>query len=354
MTGEGDPAARQVIVNELLASAQHAILTAKTKDEIEITFSQFYDENTVLEARNLLSELTLLGRRTARKPDKLKEVAQIIDCLQKVDWQGTNINFAAVDLRKVCHVASGIGDEMLFRSEINELRNKFENLTKQVEAIKTLSDTVRVVGEEIKAFRATPPPPPPPTLYSKVAAGYQKNRRPQQQVRRPVTPPISQQKAIERERQQQLSTEDETERPSNLDDGFKLVFHRKKKPVSVRGTVTSSKIRSAPKQRVGLLFATRFDPETDASEVEEYVRETELIGYKLCKVEPWNTNHNSYKSFKMVFELQDKPLSQFFKDMEKAEIWPEDVMVRRFNMSPYNMKSTNSSGNGNNKNSQLS
>lgn len=321
MTQEQKPEYK-IFVNELLISAQHAMETGKTTDDILIAFSKFYSDENVLDARKLLATLEVIGKTTGRKIDKSKEILNIIKCLRDVDWLGKNINFAAVDMRRVCYVAAAIGDEIQFRAEIQELKTKFEDLTSALGEVKNLSKTVTSTTNEVMTSlqnfqQATP------TTYSSVV---RENQEPQHDLagaplRRAVSPPISQKMAMKRH-QQQLAEPDE---------GFKTVTYKKKRPKFTMGT-RHSDIKAVPKPRIGILFATRCQADVTTIDLEKQIKETTGFSYDLVKVEEWNAKHSSYKSFKLFFELKDHALSKFFKDMEDPSLWPENVWIRPFRM----------------------
>ncbi len=338
--GEGDDdnfedaVEKKITVNELLASAQHAIITGKTKIEIEVTFSKFYSEATINKARGALVNLALLPPKITRKTDKTKELSQIIDCLQKTDWQGANVNFAAIDLGQICSVSSGIGDEMQFRMEIRELRNKFETLANEVGQLNKLTDVDTTAAENIKnAGRGCPEQV---NLFSAVVAG--KNTRIPSQ-RRLVSPPLTQQVAL-RNYQSDLPTpspEDEVNditKNFRTDDDFITVKRKKRtKPKIVQGKAPSNLIKTVPKARVGMLFATRFAPETKTDDIMKMVEQNDSNTHTLLKVEELPAKHNSYKSFKLCFDLQNLPLSQFLRSMEDPNKWAEGVFIRPFRIT---------------------
>lgn len=66
------------------------------------------------------------------------------------------------------------------------------------------------------------------------------------------------------------------------------------------------------------------------------VEQNESNNHELLKVEELPTKHDSYKSFKLCFDLQDLPLSQFLREMEDPSKWAEGVFIRPFRMSRQN------------------
>ncbi len=333
MGNEDEEAAveQKIIVNELLASAKHAIITAKTKTEIELAFSKFYGEAAIIEAKKVLVNLALVPPKITRKVDKAKEIGQIIDCLQQTDWKGINTNFAAVDLERICKVSSGIGDEMQFRMEIIELRNKFETLTSEVEKINKLTDVVTKASENIQ--NANSIKHNGGLFYSSVVSRNVRKAPDQDLQRRPSSPPLTQKIALQNHNVPVKTPEEEAPHNSTLvNEGFTLVNHKKRKSKIIQGKALSSHVKSVPRSRTGILFATRFDPETTPDDVAKMVEQNNLLTHTLIKAEELTTKHNSYKSFKLVFDLKEMPLSQFLRDIEDPNKWASGLLVRPFRM----------------------
>jgi len=138
-------------VNELLASAQHAILGARTVDEIVAAFFKVYDDAMIQDAQLKLTQLGYLGKRSERRGTAARErdITEIIKCMQKIDWMGKSHKFAAIDLDKVCRVPAGLGDELVLRAEMQDLKLKFQDLTSAFEDVKQLSVKVSKSADEV-------------------------------------------------------------------------------------------------------------------------------------------------------------------------------------------------------------
>lgn len=275
--------------------------------------------------------LSLLAPKITRKLDKQKEIGQMIDCLQQTDWRGINTKFAAVDLEKICKVSSGIGDELQFCMEISELRNKFETLVSDVEGINKLTEVVTRASENIQNRHMMKNNEK--NLYPSVVSRDVRKTQNRGYQRPPSSPPLSQKVALGEHNLLGISLEEEIPHNSTLkNDGFTIVKRKKRKSNITQENAPSNYIKSVPRSRTGILFATRFDPETKPEDVAKMVDQNELINHPLLKAEELTTKHNSYKSFKLDFDLKELPLSQFFPDMEDPKKWAEGLLVRPFKL----------------------
>lgn len=304
----------KIIVNELLASAKDAIISAKTKIEIELALSKFYGETAIIEARTVLVKLALVPAKITRKLDKSQKTGQIIDCLQPNDWKGINTNFAAVDLERVCKVSSGIGDKMQFRMEIAELQNKFETLTTEVEEINKLTEVNTRASENIR--NANNIKNNGGHLYSRVVSRNVRIAPGQGFQRRPFSPLLSQKMGLRRHNLLGNTPEEETPHNSTLiNEGFIEVKRNKRPSKITHGNALSNHVKSVAWSRTGILFATRFDPETKEEDVAKILEQNELINHPLIKAEELTTKDNAYQSFKVIFDLKEQSLSQFLRDL---------------------------------------
>ncbi|CAL8148269.1 unnamed protein product [Orchesella dallaii] len=262
---------RNVIINELLVSLQHAIITCRITDDIVEAFSAFYEDTEIAEARNIV--LTIYEQRsTTRKFDKKKVVAELLDYLRKDDFKGKNIAFAAINIFKICNVHAGIGEEL--RQEIHDLKVKYSSLTNACGELKKFSDGVENIVEEVKLIATSVAKPTIPS-YLNVAKEGNRTRHVTGASRptTPASPPISQKVAMGTYPQfDQNISEKET-------NGFILVERKKRTKSStsgVGGTATSN-VKSVPKPRVGFLFMTRCAPETTIEEISAHVTENSSI-----------------------------------------------------------------------------
>ncbi|CAL8140023.1 unnamed protein product [Orchesella dallaii] len=324
-----DERKKSVIINELIVSLQHAVITCRTSNDIVEAFSNFYEDDEVLEARNVI--LKLNGQRaTSRKADKKKLVAECLDYVRKEDFKGKNLEFGATNVFKICNVHAGIGEDL--RQEIAEVRAKYESLTRAIGELKTLSNGLENVASDLKTFHGTVHSPTKPTKpsYLKIANTGIKMRHISGSSRpvTPVSPPISQKIAMQRD-------------AGNVEDGtdmnqepFTLVKRKKNKSSSrvtgVGGTADSN-VKSVPKPRVGLLFLSRCTPETTCDDIGTHIFRS-VKSFKLLDVETWKTKYNTYSSFKISFNLETEKLSAFLKETVTAELWPAGSLIKPFGL----------------------
>lgn len=325
----------QPIINELLASAIHAIITAKLNPEIVAAFTRFYDGDKINQAKNCLMDLELIPRRSLRQlkdqEAREKSILEIIQSLRKTDWQGNDQQFAAVDLGAICRVPSALGDEIQLRSEVDDLKRKFEDLTAAFEEVKHARLTVERAIETVVSYQnstnehetstqapdsqimhlpnniAAPPPvrSESPILYSQIAA-----------LARHAT------------------SEQQTTTVKQDNDGFTKVtrrrtLHGKAKHNVVVGGLSNSQIKSVAKKRLATVFMTRCSPESDEFHIQQHAIE-HIIHYPLLKVEPLKTKADTYKSFKLIFDLREDSLSNFFRQTLIPTLWPSGALVKPF------------------------
>jgi len=348
---------KTLVVNELLASAQHAILTGKLTDEISETFNYFYNDADVHEARKILYAV-VEKRLTTHKGDdaKKKDIADILSILRNKDQQVKITSFGVLDLSKCCRVFSAIGDEIQLRSEISELRIKFAELSTAFQDIKRMTTAIETMSTEIAspstaasiknmsvAFRSLQSGSNAsntvqikrPTYLSVANEGTRRRHvtgasRP----RTPVSPTISQKVAMQSEQKVEEEIHDFDNPDVNNDDKWQTARRRRPRPRQkiILGNAEDTGIRAADRRpREGLLFLSRVVAGTSAADVENMIK-SKIHDYKLRDVETWNAKHNSYSSFKISFEIGEKSLKAFFNDIITADRWPAGVLIKPFGL----------------------
>ncbi|CAL8136092.1 unnamed protein product [Orchesella dallaii] len=251
-----------VLVNELLCATIHEILEGRTNDEIVPSFMAFYEDDEIQIARQVVYKL--IDKPFAKRANaKEKDLNEIIGYLRLADFHGNDIQFATINLGRVCTVSSGIGDARQLRYE-----------------------TDRKEGRDAGNSRI------------------------------PATPPITQLIAINNEQYERNEN-------SHPDDDFNLVKNRRKpKPKLAVGGSAESNIKAVERTRMGLLFLTRCSPDTTTDMIEQYVKRT-TYNYKLRDVELWNAKYtDSYSSIKTYFELGNEKLSNFLREVVMPDYWP--------------------------------
>lgn len=92
--------------------------------------------------------------------------------MHKIDWMGKTHKFAAIDLDKVCRVPAGLGDELVLRAEMQELKLKFQDLASAFEDVKQLSISVSKSADDvvssIRTVNQQSPPLPNPQTQSRI------------------------------------------------------------------------------------------------------------------------------------------------------------------------------------------
>ncbi|CAL8105662.1 unnamed protein product [Orchesella dallaii] len=314
-----------VLVNELLCATIHAILEGRTNDEILPSFVTFYEDDEIQIARQVVYKL--IDKRFAKRSNaKEKDLNEIIGYLRGADFRGNDIKFAAINLSRVCTVYSGIGDERQLRSEVRELRTKFESLTSDLSTIKQLSSSLeglaadmKVSNEAIKNLKA-------PTYLQAAKQSIRKGRQ-HTEPRRPATPPPSQIIAMN-------NGQYDRKESSDPEGDFMIVRNRRKtlKPKVAVGGAADSNIKAVERARVGILFLTRCTPDTTIDMIEQHIKQTS-INYKLRDVELWNAKYKeSYSSFKLCFELGNEKLSNFLREVILPDYWPAGTLIKPFGL----------------------
>lgn len=310
---------------------QNAILDAKKTPEIITTFENYYDETAIAAAFEVLGL-----KRSARKRDRKIDLDDLLNHLRKEDWKGKNVRFAAVDFKKICQVPSGIGDELNLRYELIELRTKFNDMTAVLEDVKNLGKNVQIINDTFaKALTSTELVAQPKPCNSL------KTRKPRVLIPRPPpTPPPSQIHAMKNNKSdtdQDISNEINIEETVN--DQFTLVTRRKRSSGKIIvGVGNSAGLKSVSKPlriKTGMILVSRCDPETTCDDVTREIEKLQKnTGYKLHGVETWRSRYQTYSSFKVTYELGEKPLQQFLNELlyddNVDQLWPAGVLVKSF------------------------
>lgn len=327
---------KTVIVNELLLSLQHAIITCKLSDDIAEAFSNFYEEAELLEARTIL--LTINEQRsTSRKFDKKKCVIELLEQLRKDDFMSKNVTFAAINLFKICNINAGIGEEL--RYEIKELRGKYTSLTSAIGELRSITTGFDSISTEIKSFNIAQNKVNPKSYLAAAHNGMRRRHvTGESRPPTPASPPLTQKIATARDvdNEDQVSCEDNDRAIDNDKRPYFPAKQRKKRPPMLHktgvGGTAESNVKSILKPRVGILFLTRCTPTTTCDDISSHISE-KVKSYKLLDVERWKAKHESYSSFKLCFNIEQAKLSTFLKDTIKAELWPASSFVKPFGMT---------------------
>ncbi len=137
--------------------------------------------------------------------------------------------------------------------------------------------------------------------------------------------------------EQAITTQNKNDQPDN--DGFTLVTKRKRKSGTVIvGAGSSSDIKSVPKpprSKTGMILISRCDPATTCDDVSREIQKLQTdTTFKLQGVESWKSKFQTYASFKVTYELGEKPLQQFLNELLYNEnvdqLWPAGVLVKSF------------------------
>lgn len=346
------------IVDELICSAQHAIISGKLKDEIVETFANFYESEEIKNARK---HLMLPDKRASRPKDeksnldkKRNSIAEILACLLDKDFKMKDITFLAKDLSRIRFVPFTLRDEVQLRSELSELRNKLDDLANCfTECIKDKLEMISSIGEKVSNFNpssvnvsdkvsnkclAEPRIHPKPT-YLDIA-----NKQSTYERSNSVTGnSLSTTPMIPSQSEQPLKHSDLNGNENPVDKTWTTV-RRKSKSLNknqVVGGAESKRLKIVCKQRGAVLFISRCSPETTIDELKNYITESDF-GYKLNEIEKWNSRRSEYSSFKISFSLDTSDtLSKFLRDTIDASKWPAGMFVKQFNFGKNVSKQNN-------------
>ncbi len=163
-----------LVINELLASAKHAIDTGKLTTDIVPSFVLFYDDNSVKSAHEALASFLIkkdmksvkLSSRSLKvdKDDaKSTDIRNMVEVLRLIDWEDKKVPFVVSDISQICHVYGAIRDEIQMRSEMLRMNQRLSSLEKLLQNMPSLTTRIDTA---ISAMKPTPPPTPtfPPLI----------------------------------------------------------------------------------------------------------------------------------------------------------------------------------------------
>lgn len=319
-----------IIINELLASVQNAIMSGRLQQDIEESMYKCYGDTATIEALKILEDLSIVGRRTNRRKDRKKDITEIYNAARKEDWRNRNLKFAAVDFNNICHIPAGVGDELNLRMEMRDLRNKFDDLIQTWDAVKKMTTTVQEMNEFMKTMKSDRP------SYLNIAKKQEEipvlNQMPKRgaQPRPPTSPPLTQVIALRNAAEQ----DDRTSTPSsqNNDSKWKVIQRKKTKQKVHLGEHRGSNIECIerpPRKRTAIVLVSRFKPGTTKCDIEDHVRQT-VTDYEMEGIEEWKTKYDGYLSFKIAFLIGERKLGESLRDITQVSNWPYQSLVKPF------------------------
>lgn len=312
-----------LIVNELLASATHAIDTGKLTTDIVPSFVLFYDDLEVKSAHEALSshinqcemkvKLSTRSRKSDKDEAKSTDIKNIIDALRLIDWADQKVPFVVSDISRICHVYGALRDEIQMRSEMQRINQRLLSLEKLLQSIPNITSRIDTA---ITAINHTPPTTP----LIPFPLSFQ--GQPRMTYKDKVT--VNTQKAAPQIQRQNESTEDEVPTPPS--PSWRTVAtkrqHRAKKQPVV-GNDDSSGLFSTDVRPLKL-FVTRFHPDTKSEDMTNYLQNSK--GWKVISIDKLKTKYDSYSSWKVVLNKSGLEKSEILK----SESWPKGVLVRPF------------------------
>lgn len=330
MAGDENPAGEptHLIVNELLASAAHALLSGKTPDDIAQTFALFYDENAIRTARDALEKAKFLEppQRSRRKDFsklevKVKELKEIAESLVKYDATAKTFPFVASNFNQICHVDGGLSDSVQMRHEIHKLQTRLFELEKVCGGIFNIHDMVDKLVKTVnvnlnknptyKDAAASNVPQVPlniPIIHSSgnyVAPTIPTNI---------ITPEIT-----------IASTPVENRVPLNVNRvrDWKTVQKKKKRPRLTVGQADSELV-SESQIRPLRIYLSRFKKGTETDQVKQCL--IDELNWNLLHIESLNSKSTAFDSFKVTVNRNGKTISECLK----PNLWPKGVIFRLF------------------------
>ncbi len=334
-----------IIINELLASVQNAIMSGRLQQDIEESLHKCYGDTATAEALKVLEDNNIVGRRTSRRKDRKKDITEIYNAVRKEDWKNRNLKFAAVDFNNICHVPSGLGDELNLRMEIRELRNKFDDLIATWETVKQMTTSVQEMNDFMKKVKTDSDDKPLPPSYLNITKNLKEpslqNAAPKKvnQSRPPSSPPLTQVIALRNATEQSAKTLTPNSQPSFLrsisqqnESQWQLVQRKRPKQKLMLGEHKGSNIQCVERparKRTAIILASRFKPGTTAGDIESHVKST-VLNYELESVEEWKTKYDGYVSFKIAFLIGERKLGESLRDIIQVDKWPYQSLVKSF------------------------
>lgn len=334
-----------VVLSNLLASAVFATSTGRTAEDVSITFSRFYSNVEIQEARD---KLTILGceltRRSNRNDNSHREkhIVDILNALSLLDWKTKKITFAADDISRICHVPTNVDDEIQLRSEMETMKKRFhdleelcknmigemQNLNKKVS--NCTSDFRSTTGEMIQQLQKTAEAPKPLSIPSAtmISEPWQNPERSRQIFKAAKVPPpprnfINTPVSPSDRRLHPLYSDSQSNNVVNTKNDEWETVRPKRKKLMIVGRGQNSSIKAVKPVRITSVFLTRCDSDTLESEVKQYLEDEN--GWD-CTVSKLNTRQNTYASFRVDITFTEMD-PQIFLD---PDCWPPDTYIRKF------------------------
>jgi len=341
--GPGDQGQR--IINELLASACHAITTSKTDEQIATSFALFYDDDSVKEAYDKLKIFYSLPRRCQKKDRveaRIKDVSEIVNALREIDWTAKNVQFLVSDISKICYVHGGLGDEIQMRDELQQVKRRLSAMEEQVSINADMNSKVNQILETVNRLKDAPNT----STYSDVLKNV-KSTPPLDFVRnkRQVEPVIKRPNAFQSmnpfmrdpNESRKATHFQNHSTPTEQWTEVKRKKHVKKK-VHVTGNCdddTGEWMIKSSCTRPLKLFVSRCEEKTTTDELKSFL--TGKHKWNVMNVDKLNTRFGTYSSFKVTLNRKDASISDFLK----PEMWPSGIMVRLFLTKRWGAASSN-------------
>lgn len=318
---------QEIIINELLASAWHAIETGKLVNDIAQTFSNFYDDKDVKSAYEELNAYlalcdpsSTLTRRSASKDKteaRTKDITKIVDVLHEMDWKGKTFPLLVRDISKICHVYGSLRDELQMRGEMQQLSTR-------IFAVETLCKTINDISAKLETVVNAVQSPGNSKSQDYSGAlkhnlsnlNAQKLQKPGRPEKTTTSPPFQLVLANHPVPEKEASPQTP---PS---PSWKVIAPRKRKP-PVLGKDNCDTLRASQVQPVKL-FVSRCHTETTAEALTAHLESK--WSWKVLGVENMNTKFDTYKSFKVILSKEAKEIPEYL-DPDK---WPQNWFVRRF------------------------
>ncbi|CAL8110374.1 unnamed protein product [Orchesella dallaii] len=338
-----DETEQTCIVNELLASASHAILTSNTDDQITASFAVFYDDSAVRDAWDKLKLFHTLPRRSQKKDKaeaRVKDLSEIVIALRKIDWK--DIQFHVSDLTQVCYVHGTIGDEIQLLNEVQQLKKRISVMEDLVKAQDSMSSKIDELLGLVSSSKTVAQ-----TSYSNILKAIKPNHQPESDSNlqlgdnpTSIPPSTANQRPLFITKTINPFVKDPTDFrkfPQNFQhstptevNNWKLVQRKKTKTKKRHVTGNCSNddddeetIKSSCVKQLRL-FVTRCAENTTPEKLKSFLVKTRK--FDVMSVEQLNARFSSYTSFNVTINRKDKSVSEFLK----PELWPKDIMVRLF------------------------
>ncbi len=330
MAGDENPADEptQFIVNELLASAAHALLSGKTPDDIAQTFALFYDENAIRAARDALEKINILElpHRSRRKDFsklevKVKEIKDVVDSIVKYDATAKTFPFVATNFNQICHVDGGLSDSLQMRHDIHKLQTRLLELEKICGGLTNIHDTVdklvkTVSTNQVKSstYRDAAAPTAPKVPQNIPLIKSSENRVGNILPTSMTTPEIT-----------AASTPVENSASHNVNrvKDWTTVHKKRKRPKLTVGQADSQFV-SESQVRPLRVYLSRFKKGTEVEHVKQCL--TNELNWELINVESLNSKSVTFDSFKVTVNRNGKSISECLK----PDLWPKGVIFRLF------------------------